>query len=124
MHRTAEQSERFLPNPDQMEIECQQVIAGIRGSLLELYATMAVDPEQPQEAIRKFGVNKNLAWKVSKILSASDGLSTIQHFPGGAGWEIMLAAIKVAGGSDALLGRVRSAIEAFDGFVSRHAGTR
>jgi hypothetical protein len=83
-------------NTDQMEVECQRVIGGVRGSLLELYAALSVDPEQPQEAIRKFRVNKNLAWKVSKILSAQDGLTSIQHFPGGAGWEIMLGAMKEA----------------------------
>lgn len=124
MQRIVGSSERILPDPDQMEVECQRVIAGVRGSLLELYASLAVDPELPQEAIRKFGVNKNLAWKVSKILSTADGLPAIQHFPGAPGWEIMLAAIRDAGGPEPLLDRVRAALESFDQFVSRHAGSR
>lgn len=124
MNQVAGNPEKILSNTDQMELECQRVIAGIRGSLLELYAALGVDPAQPQEAIRKFRVNKNLAWKVSKILSAEDGLSTVQHFPGGAGWEIMLGAIQEAGGPDLLLSRVRAALDQFDVFVARHAGTR
>jgi hypothetical protein len=122
--QSADNPNQSLSDHDLMEVECKEALAVVRGSLLELYAALGVDPEQPQEASRKLGVNKNLAWKVSKILTADDGLSTVQSFPGGAGWEILLAAVRSAGGSETLVSRVRASLEAFEAFVTRHAGTR
>jgi hypothetical protein len=107
-----------------MEVECERVIGGLRGVLLESYASLGLDPAQPQEASRQLGINKNLAWRISKIMTASDGLSTIDKFPGGSGWDIFLEALGRAGVVRSQQDQIREALRAFDQFVTTHAGSR
>src|SRR4051812_40512166 len=52
-----------------LETECRVVVGEVQGALLEAYGVLGLDPAQPQEASRRLGLNKNLTWKISKILT-------------------------------------------------------
>lgn len=108
----------------QLEDACLQAIQGIRASLIELYSQAGLDPEAPQDVSRKYKLNKNLTWKLSKVIAADDGFSAIPHLPGSSGWDIFLNAMTRAGVSSTLLGSVREACGKFDDFVTLHAGDR
>ena len=49
-----------------------EAIQAVRGALTELLVTAGADPERPQAVARRFGLNKNLAWKVCKIINSPD----------------------------------------------------
>ena len=57
---------------DQLESDCRQALQDLRGALLELYASLGLDPHAPQQATRRFELNKNLTWKVSKLMTTDD----------------------------------------------------
>ena len=48
------------------------VVRTVRGAFTELLISVGADPSDPQAMSRKFGLNKNLAWKISKIIQADD----------------------------------------------------
>lgn len=106
------------------EPDCREAVQLVRGRLIELYASMDLDPSQPQEVARRMGLNKNLTWKISKIINATEALSAIPHMPGASGMEILLTSLETAGAPRQLIDGVREATDRFDQVVERHAGDR
>lgn len=111
-------------NTGQLEPDCQRILGGLRGALIELFASVDADPGAPQEVSRRFGLNRNLTWKISKIIESIDGFGAIQHLPGAAGWDIFLASVGSAGVPEARLEAVRKWLREFEEFVTLHAGDR
>lgn len=99
-------------------------VQAVRGSLIRLYNAVQADPAAPQEAARRFGLNKNLTWKISRIMGAEDGLSAIQHMPGPAGMDILLSTFEAKGAPVDSIDAVRQALREFDDVVTAHAGDR
>lgn len=106
------------------EPECRAAINGVRAALLELYANVGADPEGPQDVSRRFGVNKTLAWNVSKVMTVSDPLASIPNLPGTSAFQTLLAAIERGGADKTMLTRARAAVQALDATVTRHVGDR
>lgn len=96
----------------------------MRAALLELYASVGADVEAPQHVSRRFGINKTLAWNVSKIMTASDPLTSIPNLPGAAAFATLLNAIERHGASPAALQHARVAVEFLNDTVARHVGDR
>ena len=71
----------------------------IRGTLTELLSSVNADATRPQDLARRFGVNKNLAWKVARIVSVTEPHAAIPHMPGASGMETLLGAMESAGAS-------------------------
>jgi hypothetical protein len=107
-----------------VDAELRTGIHRIRGALTELFASVGADPTTPQVVARTVGINRNLAWKLSKIIGADEPLTTVEHLPGGHGVEIMLRAFETAGAPEPVTGRVRSAMTAFEQTVEQHVGDR
>jgi hypothetical protein len=96
----------------------------VRGVVTELFSAIDADPATPRQAARELGVNRNLTWKVSKIVNAPDALTLVQHLPGRSGLEILLEASGRAGAPAAAVDAVRDAVVRFDDLVRVHAGDR
>lgn len=96
----------------------------LRAALTEVFASVEADASRPQEVARRFGLNKNLTWKLSKITSSYNGGAGVQHLPGPAGMTIFLRAMESNGASDTAVQGVRTALDDFDRMVSTHAGSR
>lgn len=104
--------------------ETRNALQGVRRSLIELYASIDADPTSPQAVARKFGLNRNLTWKVSKVLNGSDAFATLNHLPGHQGLEMVIAAMHKAGAPIVAVEQARAAISQFVEAVDRHAGGR
>lgn len=109
---------------DAFPTEFEQSLQGLRGALTEVLEALDCNPGVPQAMARRFGINKNLAWKVSKIVHAVDGAEALPHVPGPAGLGILLTALEKAGARDAELAGLRRAVDGFDRMIERHAGDR
>ncbi len=104
--------------------DCRTALQEVRRSLIELYATIGADPQSPQEVSRKFGIHRNLTWKMSRVIGADDPFATLQHLPGDSGLEIALDAFRKAGAPREALQGVEFALRSFDEVVKLHAGDR
>ena len=104
--------------------ESRLALQSVRRALIELYDSVGTDPAQPQEVSRRFDLNRNLTWKVSRVIAAPDPLVAISHLPGQAGIELVIEAFERAGAPSDMGRSVRAAMNAFAAVVKEHAGDR
>ncbi|MHC5114954.1 MAG: hypothetical protein ACYTGP_11070 [Planctomycetota bacterium] len=102
----------------------QASLQAFRAALVELLAAVEADPSRPQDLARRFGLNKNLTWKISKIVSSPDLYGAVPHIPGASGLKIFLAALDKAGAPSELIDETRRAAAEFDRVVQVHTGDR
>ncbi len=112
------------PEAPTFEDHCSKTLQGLQVALIELYRATGAAPDAPQDISREYGVNRNLSWKVSRIMRAEDPYAVFYHLPGMAGLHILLDAFLSAGAPPDKLEAVRSAISEFEQMVSMHAGDR
>ncbi|MBK7403734.1 MAG: hypothetical protein IPJ41_03635 [Phycisphaerales bacterium] len=106
------------------EQDCQTSVGALRSALMELYAAVGASSDAPQDVARAFDINKNLTWKVAKIIAASGASEALQHLPGASGMRIFLGAMSKAGAGPALVDRVRDAYDEVEQVVQVHVGDR
>jgi len=111
-------------DPVRFEDHCRRSVQGLRGALLDLYRVVGADPGKPQEVSRRYKLNKNLTWKVARIISAEDAFEAVPVIPGPGGLDILLQAMSKAGAPEAALDRVRAAVDEFDKMIELHTGDR
>lgn len=104
--------------------ECRAALQGLRSALIELYAAVGLDPTQPQEVARRLKLNRNLTWKLSKVVAAHDAFSTLNHLPGQQGMDLALEAFGEAGAPAAALAGVQAALAEFTRLTVFHAENR
>jgi hypothetical protein len=112
------------PEPVQMIEDCRQALQGLRRALIDLYSSVGQDPTQPQQVSRQLGLNRNLTWKLAKIVEAHDPFATLNHLPGQQGMELTIAAFTKAGAAPAAVAAVESALAHFDRVIEHHAEDR
>jgi hypothetical protein len=96
----------------------------IRGAFIELLGSVQADPGRPQDLARRFGLNKNLAWKVAKIASSTEPFTAIPNLPGAGGMKTLLSALEAGGASARSVEAARAAIDEFDRMVASQIGDR
>jgi hypothetical protein len=99
-------------------------VHALRGALTDLIQSVGGDPLRPQEFARRFGVDKSLAWKVSRVIRAADPEEALPLMPGEAAFDILLKAMQKAGAPGAKLDRARGGVRTFTDAVERHVGDR
>lgn len=104
--------------------DCRSAARALRDALRSLYASVGADPLRPQDVSRRFKLNKNLTWKIAKVLQTHDPLEAVPLVPGGEGLGILLAAMEAAGASAAALSEVRARMTDFDRMIETHVGDR
>ena len=103
---------------------CRQSVSGLRSALLELYRVVDADPARPQDVSRRYKLNKNLTWKVARIIASEDVYDAVPLIPGPGGLDILLDAMEQAGAPKPALRRVRDAAGEFDRMIELHTGDR
>ncbi|MCA9312140.1 MAG: hypothetical protein KDA21_13085, partial [Phycisphaerales bacterium] len=103
---------------------CREAVLGIRSALLDLYTSVGADAARPQDVARQFGLNKNLTWKVARILGTDNAFEAVPLIPGSGGLDILLNAMAKAGAPERAVRHVREAVGEFDQMVEIHTGDR
>ena len=102
--------------------EYAAAIHELRGSLERCLRATKADPTRPQELARRFDLNKNLAWKLSRLIREQDPAAALRFVPGSSGLRIAFDALRPHAPE-----QVAAAEEAAAGFgamQARHAGDR
>ena len=105
-------------------IHARSVVRSLRRAFSELLASVGADPAVPQAVSRQFGLNKNLAWRISKIVGGDDPAVVLQQMPGNGGLKIFLDAMKRAGAGGERLASARQAIDEYERLIRIHSGDR
>lgn len=96
----------------------------VRGAITELITSVGADPRKSQELTRRFGIDKSLAWRISRVVKAPEAAAALPHMPGEAGLDIFLAAMQRAGAEKKVLAQAREATLEFQRIVEHHLGDR
>ncbi len=89
-----------------------------------MLSDVGADVSRPREMSRKLALDKNLAWKISRVFGANDAQDAIQYVPGDMALDILIRAIKHAGGAAEIRRRAEGAIRNFQAALIRHLGDR
>ena len=79
---------------------------------------------KPTQIGRALGVDKTLAWKISRFVGDEEAVGAARHMPGSAGVEIVLKAAAAHGVGSPRVRAMRDADRALREFMRRHAGDR
>jgi hypothetical protein len=99
-------------------------VQALRAAFIELLAAVGADASRPQDLARRFKINKNLTWKISKIVNGSDLYAAVPHLPGSAGLQIFFRALERSDAPADLLAAGRRAAEEIERVVTVHTGDR
>ena len=69
-------------------MQCRTCALDLQNALRVLYAAVGADPARPQAVSRQFKLNKNLTWKVAKVIQSVDPIEAVPLIPGSEGMEI------------------------------------
>jgi hypothetical protein len=110
--------------PREFHQDLGQAVQALRGSLIELLATVPGLPERPYPMGRFLGIDKNLAWRVVQLVQTSDPAEAVRRMPGQAGFGRLLEALETRAVPSQRLADVRQALGSFERMVALHAGNR
>lgn len=96
----------------------------LRSALIEAYQSIGADTDSPREAARQLNLDKNLTWKISRIIKAEADASIASNIPGPAGVEKILSGLENAGTPARIVDRVKSAFDGFSAMVELHTTDR
>lgn len=104
--------------------EAREVLTGIRRALADLVGSAGADPTQPQELSRRFGLDKTLSWKITRIICEDEATDLVRLMPGKNGMKIFVDAME-RGGAPADRARVvHGAMDDLERFIEVHSGDR
>jgi len=112
------------PEAPHFEAHVTHALARVRTAFADLLGSVNADATRPQDMARDFRLNKNLTWKISRIIKESDPASVAPYIPGKAGLTIFLDSLKKAGAPSQRILEVREAIGEFEKMKDLHAGSR
>jgi hypothetical protein len=113
-----------MVSPSQLHPDLSAGVHELRGALADMLGSVGADVRKPQELARRLSLDKNLAWKLSRVVGAGDAQDALQFMPGDVGLGIVLKAVHAAGGAEAHRRRAEGAIKNFQAAVLRHLGDR
>lgn len=96
----------------------------IRRLLSDLLGDRGISIEAAGDMARVLKLNRNIAWRVSKMLTTEDRASALAHLPGDDGLEALFRALDDRGSPASAVDRLRRAAADFDRVVTTHAGDR
>ena len=106
------------------EGEASDALFRVQTALADLINAVPGPPQSPNELRKTLGIDKSLAWKVTKAVEECDPFGVVPFLPGEAGQKILLRAASSKGAPDEVVGAVRAALDSVDQVIKRHAGDR
>lgn len=106
------------------EQACTAAHIALREGIVEAYESVGADPTNPQDASRRFGLNKNLTWKIWKLVDTSSPFEALTHLPGQSGTTILVEGLERHGAKPEALAKIRLACDQFVAAVNTHVGDR
>ena len=102
--------------------EYASAVGALREALTQTMTELGADASRPQQIARRFQINKNLAWKISRLIREPDPAIALRFVPGTSGVRIALEAL----GPEAPQGIVacERAFREFEAMQAHHAGDR
>lgn len=102
----------------------QDAVYRLRNALIEAYQAIGADSDSPREAARTLNIDKNLTWKLGRIINEDAIERVAASIPGNSAVQKVVSAFEKAELKPELVDSVRDAFDAFDDMVEIHTGDR
>ena len=96
----------------------------VQAAFTDLLAGAGAIGVRPTELGRRLGLDKTLAWKISRLVESAEPADAFRHMPGAGGIEIVLRAAEERSVREDVVTRARVACRELREFVERSAGDR
>ncbi len=96
----------------------------VRRNVAEILSAVGANATRPRGLARRLGLDKTLAWKLSRIVGEEDAIAVLDHLPGKSGWEIAIGSLQDAGASAGAITSLRGALADVDQLIDVHCGDR
>lgn len=106
------------------QADASGMVRGVRAALADMLQDASLFDARPSAIARHLGIDKTLAWKLSRFVKAPDPLKAFRHMPGSEGVEIVLKAAEKRGIPNGRTNAVRIADAQLREFMVHHAGDR
>lgn len=97
-------------------------VRAVQAAVTEVLAGAGLGGARPTEVGRTLGLDKTLAWKISRFVGDRDPARAARHMPGAGGVEIVLRAAAERGVESARVESAREADRLLRAFVANQAG--
>ncbi len=104
--------------------EARTAVQRVRRALSAAFASVGADPTQGRALARQLGLDKSLAWRVSRIVVEDDPFVAIPLLPGRVAQRSMLQSLQRAEVPPQVIEEVRQSVGDFESMVETHAGDR
>lgn len=107
-----------------LHADVQEATAALRNALHELIVSAGSNPGRPQDVHRRFGIDRVLCWKVSRLVTSERAEDALRQLPSEDAFGVYLAGFERAG-LPASAGRpVRAAVRVLGEALQAHVGDR
>lgn len=113
-----------ISKPPSFPSHARAVVRSLRAAFADALTSLGIDPSEPQSISRQLDINKNLAWKISKIVLVDDPAVVLQQMPGNAGIKIFLRALDRVDVAERKHEAIRAAVEEYNSLIKIHSGDR
>lgn len=96
----------------------------VRGAIHDLLSVVGADPSRTRESARLLGISRQLTWRLSRVVCASEPRSVMSEMPGRQGMSKFAAACRARGASEPLIDAALEATEAFERAIDALSGSR
>lgn len=102
----------------------KHAVQSLRQALAELLSAMRVDPSEPQEISRRFGLDKTLTWRITRVVREENAWESVPHIPRRPSMQTFLRTMSKHGAPEPSVELVRTALDGFEEFIRTHTGDR
>lgn len=124
----------LLPNVETPSGERQEPTASVaevlssfhdvRAAVADLLASVGADPTKTRESARLLGLNRGLAWRLTRIVRAPESPAVVSDVPGRQSMKTFIEACRELGAPNESLVAASEAIEAYERSVDLCSGDR
>lgn len=115
------------PAQSDAQASISEVVAAfhvVRAAISELFTAIGADPTKTRESATKLGLNRGLAWRLSRVVRAANPSGVVSDVPGPQSMAKFLDVCRERGAPEVKLRRAAEAIDAFEVAVSSCSGDR
>lgn len=99
-------------------------VHSLRRAIAAVMSSVGAEIDEPQEMARRFGLDKTLSWRLSRLVREEDPWEALQHIPGRPGMGIFAGVMETSGAPADRLAAMWEAVDGFERFVRTHTRDR
>lgn len=104
--------------------DAERVIGRVRQALTSLFESVGTDPSRPGDVVRRFELDKTLAWRLARVVTDDRLTDAASHLPRRPSFQIVADKLARHRAPPERIAAMFDALDEYERVVERHAGDR